>query len=203
MPTLVLGGGGYVLKNVARCWTYETSILVDTEISDELPYTSQFTAQPLLKVAITTWSGVAIQPDRTLAAKFENRRTTWLVGRTGMSGRKRRGMVEPPLAVVSPITSALFLRASLLSRETVQSVPSTYTVGHPTPVYHYTPVWWCHLRQHSHLSARSYLHCHDCYVSSLCVCRRPGACTGPQIVRRPALDNDSSLKTPPVESTLA
>ena len=41
VPTLVLGGGGYVLKNVARCWTYETSILVDTEISDELPYTSQ------------------------------------------------------------------------------------------------------------------------------------------------------------------
>lgn len=39
VPMLVLGGGGYVLRNVARCWTYETSILVDTEISDELPYT--------------------------------------------------------------------------------------------------------------------------------------------------------------------
>ncbi|XP_043205284.1 histone deacetylase 3-like [Amphibalanus amphitrite] len=42
VPTLVLGGGGYVLKNVARCWTYETSILVDTEISDELPYTTYY-----------------------------------------------------------------------------------------------------------------------------------------------------------------
>ena len=29
IPTLVLGGGGYTLRNVARCWTYETSICVD------------------------------------------------------------------------------------------------------------------------------------------------------------------------------
>ncbi|GAM21978.1 hypothetical protein SAMD00019534_051530 [Acytostelium subglobosum LB1] len=38
LPLLVLGGGGYTIKNVARCWTYETSILVDSEITDELPY---------------------------------------------------------------------------------------------------------------------------------------------------------------------
>jgi histone deacetylase 1/2 len=25
VPTLVLGGGGYTNKNVARCWAYETS----------------------------------------------------------------------------------------------------------------------------------------------------------------------------------
>eukprot|EP01132_Coremiostelium_polycephalum_P010950 gene10950-13414_t len=38
LPLLVLGGGGYTIKNVARCWTYETSILVDSDLSDELPY---------------------------------------------------------------------------------------------------------------------------------------------------------------------
>ncbi|CAG0914952.1 unnamed protein product [Notodromas monacha] len=38
VPTLVLGGGGYTLRNVARCWTYETSLLVDEKISNELPY---------------------------------------------------------------------------------------------------------------------------------------------------------------------
>uniref|UniRef100_UPI00358F3471 histone deacetylase 3 isoform X3 n=1 Tax=Myxine glutinosa TaxID=7769 RepID=UPI00358F3471 len=38
MPLLVLGGGGYTVKNVARCWTYETSMVVDEQISDELPY---------------------------------------------------------------------------------------------------------------------------------------------------------------------
>ncbi|CAH2235956.1 histone deacetylase 3 [Pararge aegeria] len=39
VPTLVVGGGGYTLRNVARCWTFETSLLVDENISDELPYT--------------------------------------------------------------------------------------------------------------------------------------------------------------------
>ncbi|KAG6455343.1 hypothetical protein O3G_MSEX009154 [Manduca sexta] len=38
VPTLVVGGGGYTLRNVARCWTYETSLLVDEQISNELPY---------------------------------------------------------------------------------------------------------------------------------------------------------------------
>lgn len=26
-PMLVLGGGGYKIVNVARCWTYETAVL--------------------------------------------------------------------------------------------------------------------------------------------------------------------------------
>ncbi len=33
-----LGGGGYTIKNVARCWAYETAIVLDTELEDELPY---------------------------------------------------------------------------------------------------------------------------------------------------------------------
>ncbi|CAG9812329.1 unnamed protein product [Chironomus riparius] len=37
IPTLVLGGGGYTLRNVARCWTYETSLLVDEEIPNKIP----------------------------------------------------------------------------------------------------------------------------------------------------------------------
>lgn len=37
VPTLVLGGGGYTLRNVARCWTYETSLCVDEQITNELP----------------------------------------------------------------------------------------------------------------------------------------------------------------------
>jgi hypothetical protein len=39
VPLLVLGGGGYNIKNVSRCWTYETSVLVGTEVPDELPAT--------------------------------------------------------------------------------------------------------------------------------------------------------------------
>ena len=38
LPLLVLGGGGYTVKNVARCWTWETAVLLDREISNDLPY---------------------------------------------------------------------------------------------------------------------------------------------------------------------
>jgi len=38
LPMLVLGGGGYTIRNVARCWSYETSLLLDSPISDKLPY---------------------------------------------------------------------------------------------------------------------------------------------------------------------
>ena len=38
IPMLILGGGGYTLRNVPRCWTYETAILTGEEIKDELPF---------------------------------------------------------------------------------------------------------------------------------------------------------------------
>ena len=34
---MVLGGGGYTIKNVARCWAYETGICLNTELDDDLP----------------------------------------------------------------------------------------------------------------------------------------------------------------------
>uniref|UniRef100_A0A7S2K145 Histone deacetylase n=1 Tax=Leptocylindrus danicus TaxID=163516 RepID=A0A7S2K145_9STRA len=46
VPLLVLGGGGYTLRNVPRCWTYETSVLLgmtgDNDIRDALPYNDYF-----------------------------------------------------------------------------------------------------------------------------------------------------------------
>ncbi|KRX43551.1 Histone deacetylase 1, partial [Trichinella murrelli] len=38
IPLMLLGGGGYSLHNVARCWTYETSIALDVPISNDLPF---------------------------------------------------------------------------------------------------------------------------------------------------------------------
>lgn len=38
LPTLVLGGGGYTVRNVARCWAYETSVLLGVPIANEIPY---------------------------------------------------------------------------------------------------------------------------------------------------------------------
>lgn len=37
VPTLVLGGGGYTIRNVARCWTYETATLLDASVSNDIP----------------------------------------------------------------------------------------------------------------------------------------------------------------------
>jgi len=60
IPLMVLGGGGYTPRNVARCWTYETSLLVsDTcpSISNHLPstpYDSIFKDEPRLHVNLVT-----------------------------------------------------------------------------------------------------------------------------------------------------
>ncbi|MEE6521532.1 hypothetical protein FKM82_019771 [Ascaphus truei] len=42
LPLLMLGGGGYTIRNVARCWTYETAVALDSEIPNELPYNDYF-----------------------------------------------------------------------------------------------------------------------------------------------------------------
>lgn len=42
VPILVLGGGGYTLRNVPRCWAYETALLLDTPVKDTLPYNDYF-----------------------------------------------------------------------------------------------------------------------------------------------------------------
>lgn len=41
-PTLVLGGGGYTMRNVARTWAYETGALLDKTIGPALPYNDYY-----------------------------------------------------------------------------------------------------------------------------------------------------------------
>ncbi|KAJ7296151.1 hypothetical protein O6H91_08G043000 [Diphasiastrum complanatum] len=42
VPLLLLGGGGYTIRNVARCWCYETGIAVGVELDDKLPYNDYY-----------------------------------------------------------------------------------------------------------------------------------------------------------------
>lgn len=42
LPLLMLGGGGYTIRNVSRCWAYETSVALGVEISNELPFNDFF-----------------------------------------------------------------------------------------------------------------------------------------------------------------
>jgi histone deacetylase 1/2 len=37
LPLMLLGGGGYTIRNVARCWAYETSVALNQPISGEIP----------------------------------------------------------------------------------------------------------------------------------------------------------------------
>ncbi len=34
VPMLILGGGGYTLRNVARCWCYETGRMMGIDLPD-------------------------------------------------------------------------------------------------------------------------------------------------------------------------
>lgn len=34
---IVAGGGGYTLRNVPRCWAYETSLAIGIDIKNEMP----------------------------------------------------------------------------------------------------------------------------------------------------------------------
>jgi hypothetical protein len=43
VPLLVLGGGGYTIRNVARCWAYETAVLLDQpDIPNEIPFNDYY-----------------------------------------------------------------------------------------------------------------------------------------------------------------
>ncbi|KAH9893119.1 hypothetical protein F4778DRAFT_784576 [Xylariomycetidae sp. FL2044] len=42
LPTLVLGGGGYTMRNVARTWAFETGLLVDAQMSKTLPFNEYY-----------------------------------------------------------------------------------------------------------------------------------------------------------------
>lgn len=38
VPMLVLGGGGYNIRSVARCWAYETGLLLGENMDNSMPY---------------------------------------------------------------------------------------------------------------------------------------------------------------------
>ncbi|VDO72896.1 unnamed protein product [Haemonchus placei] len=42
IPMLVLGGGGYTLRNVARCWANETGVLLGVEMTNEIPENAEY-----------------------------------------------------------------------------------------------------------------------------------------------------------------
>merc|ERR1719242_1526723 len=42
LPVLLLGGGGYTIRNVSRCWTHETALCVNEELDDHIPFNDYY-----------------------------------------------------------------------------------------------------------------------------------------------------------------
>ncbi|KAG4301205.1 hypothetical protein PCK1_002515 [Pneumocystis canis] len=40
IPTIAVGGGGYTIRNVARVWTYETAVLINETLDENIPFNS-------------------------------------------------------------------------------------------------------------------------------------------------------------------
>lgn len=54
VPLLLLGGGGYTIRNVARCWCYETAVALGAEVDNKVPehdYSGYFGPDYTLHVA--------------------------------------------------------------------------------------------------------------------------------------------------------
>ena len=57
LPVLVLGGGGYTMRNVSRTWAYETGLLVGQNLGPQLPFNDYYEvgAQPFCTGILLTY----------------------------------------------------------------------------------------------------------------------------------------------------
>jgi histone deacetylase 1/2 len=93
VPTLVLGGGGYTIRNVARCWAYETSVLLDTELPNEIPYNDYYEYYaPDFKLHLTPEQ----RENMNTEASLESVRIDLLNQLIGMKGAPSVQMLEVP-----------------------------------------------------------------------------------------------------------
>lgn len=42
IPLVVIGGGGYTIANVARCWCYETGVIAGLDVEGKIPEDDEF-----------------------------------------------------------------------------------------------------------------------------------------------------------------
>lgn len=55
IPLVVLGGGGYTIGNVSKAWAYDTSVVLDVEIPEDIPYCEYYDYYgPTYKIGVAT-----------------------------------------------------------------------------------------------------------------------------------------------------
>jgi Deacetylases, including yeast histone deacetylase and acetoin utilization protein len=63
LPTLVVGGGGYTMRNVARTWAFETGVLCGEQLGSELPYNDYYEVSiPICGIRISLISHSTSRP---------------------------------------------------------------------------------------------------------------------------------------------
>lgn len=73
LPTLVLGGGGYTMRNVARTWAFETGVLVGQQMDRTLPYNEYYEVRnPLFNRCFIANSRQYYAPDFELNVRSSN-----------------------------------------------------------------------------------------------------------------------------------
>lgn len=74
IPTILGGGGGYTIENVARCWAYETSIALNYELPNQLPsdlyFYQYYQNDPFLHIY-----------DGSMAKERDSENTAWKVSK--------------------------------------------------------------------------------------------------------------------------
>ena len=80
LPVLVLGGGGYTMRNVSRCWAYETGLLVGKEVGPDLPYNDYYEVSvPQLSVMLSPFKA-SLTPPIVLRPRLRTRSTPFKHG---------------------------------------------------------------------------------------------------------------------------
>lgn len=87
LPTLVLGGGGYTMRNVARTWAFETGVLVGKDMERSLPYNEYYE----VRVATLTNKANPVLTECSIMRPTSNStygRPTWKTQTVGSISRK-------------------------------------------------------------------------------------------------------------------
>ena len=70
VPLMVTGGGGYTKSNVARCWAYETAVVTEQRLKDDIPLNDYYEyfadGNYKLKLQVVLPASVSVSPSTLL-----------------------------------------------------------------------------------------------------------------------------------------